>query len=148
MKSVYSLPLFILLVWTGLAVLAPILPLYPDQIFLDKILLLPCWEQWLGYDDLGRSISARLIMGARTSLTVAIIVVSISFLLGTFLGVFLGQVFDYGCRSLYCFPGSITCDSVGRITRAGINECGYCIVYCKLGWVCAFGKSANFSDTE
>ncbi|MGB1799680.1 MAG: ABC transporter permease [Gammaproteobacteria bacterium] len=97
MKSVYSLPLFILLVWTGLAVLAPILPLYPDQIFLDKILLLPCWEQWLGYDDLGRSISARLIMGARTSLTVAIIVVSISFLLGTFLGVlgaWLGGFWD------------------------------------------------------
>jgi peptide/nickel transport system permease protein len=97
MKSVYSLPLFILLVWTGLAVLAPVLPLYPDQIFLDKILSLPCWEQWLGYDDLGRSISARLIMGARTSLTVAIIVVSISFLLGTFLGVlgaWLGGFWD------------------------------------------------------
>lgn len=87
MKTVYSLPLFILLVWTGLAILAPVLSLSPDQIILDKILLSPSWEQWLGYDDLGRSISARLIMGARTSLTVAIIVVSISFLLGTFLGV-------------------------------------------------------------
>ena len=97
MKTVYSIPLFILLVWTALAVLAPVLPLYPDQIILDKILLSPNWEQWLGYDDLGRSISARLIMGARTSLTVAIIVVSISFLLGTFLGVlgaWLGGFWD------------------------------------------------------
>ncbi len=97
MKTVYSLPLFILLVWIALAILAPVLPLYPDQIILDKILLSPTWEQWLGYDDLGRSISARLIMGARTSLTVAIIVVSISFLLGTFLGLlgaWLGGFWD------------------------------------------------------
>lgn len=97
MKVVYSLPLFILLIWTGLAVLAPTLPLFPDQIILDKILISPAWGQWLGYDDLGRSISARLIMGARTSLTVAIIVVSISFLLGTFLGLlgaWLGGFWD------------------------------------------------------
>lgn len=97
MKTVYSLPLFILIVWTALAVFAPVLPLYPDQIILDKILLSPSSEQWLGHDDLGRSINARLIMGARTSLTVAIIVVSISFLLGTFLGVlgaWLGGFWD------------------------------------------------------
>ena len=97
MKAYYSLPLFILSAWIILAVLAPVLPLQPDNIYLDKILLTPNWQQWLGYDDLGRSISARLIMGARTSLTVAIIVVSISFLLGTalgLLGAWLGGVWD------------------------------------------------------
>jgi peptide/nickel transport system permease protein len=97
MKSYYTIPLFILLSWLVLAVFAPVLPLHPDQIFLDKILLAPNWEQWLGYDDLGRSISARLIMGARTSLSVAIIVVTISLLFGTFVGLmgaWLGGVWD------------------------------------------------------
>jgi peptide/nickel transport system permease protein len=97
MKVYYTAPMFILLTWLVLAVFAPVLPLHPDQIFLDKILLAPNWEQWFGYDDLGRSISARLIMGARTSLSVAVIVVTISFLLGTFLGLmgaWLGGVWD------------------------------------------------------
>ncbi len=97
MKAYYSMSMFILLTWLFLALLAPVLPLYPDQIALDKILLMPEWSQWLGYDDLGRSISSRLIMGARTSLSVAIVVVAISFLLGTFLGLmgaWLGGVWD------------------------------------------------------
>ncbi|MBL1141707.1 MAG: ABC transporter permease [Proteobacteria bacterium] len=97
MKACYNISMFILLAWLVLAVFAPVLPLHPDQIFLDKILLSPDWQQWLGYDDLGRSISARLIMGARTSLTVAIIVVAISFFLGTFLGLmgaWLGGFWD------------------------------------------------------
>lgn len=97
MRSYSILPLLILLFWILLAALAPILPLHADQIFLDKILLSPSWEQWLGYDDLGRSIYTRLIMGARTSLSVAIIVVSVSFLLGTVLGLmgaWLGGIWD------------------------------------------------------
>lgn len=97
MKNFYSLPLFIFLTWVLLAVIAPVLPLHPEQIFLDKILIAPSWDQWLGYDDLGRSISARLIMGARTSLTVAIIVVSISFIIGTsigLIGAWFGGIWD------------------------------------------------------
>jgi peptide/nickel transport system permease protein len=97
MKTYFSIPLFILLTWVILAVFSPVLSLSPDQINLDKILLTPDWQQWFGYDDLGRSISARLIMGARTSLIVAIIVVIISFLLGTFIGLmgaWLGGVWD------------------------------------------------------
>lgn len=97
MKTYYTIPAFILLTWLLLALFAPALPLHPDQIALDKILLTPEWSQWLGYDDLGRSISSRLIMGARTSLSVAIVVVTISFLLGTFLGLmgaWLGGFWD------------------------------------------------------
>lgn len=97
MKRYITLPIIILLSWLLLALFAPFLPLYPDQITLDKILFTPDWSQWLGYDDLGRSISHRLIMGARTSLSVAIVVVMISFIVGTFLGVmgaWLGSFWD------------------------------------------------------
>ncbi len=97
MKTYYTMPMFILLAWIMLALFAPVLPLHPDHIALNKILMTPEWSQWLGYDDLGRSISARLIMGARTSLSVSIIVVSISLAIGTFLGLmgaWLGGFWD------------------------------------------------------
>ncbi len=97
MKSFISIPVFILLIWLILALLGPILPIYPDLIILEKILVMPNFENWLGHDDLGRSIGARLIMGARTSLSVAVIVVSISFVVGTLLGVmgaWLGGIWD------------------------------------------------------
>ena len=97
MNKAYSFPLLILMVWFLLALFAPLLPLHPDQIALEKILLTPNGAEWFGHDDLGRSISARLIMGARTSLIVAVIVVSISFIVGTFWGVlsaWLGGVWD------------------------------------------------------
>jgi peptide/nickel transport system permease protein len=86
MNRIYSIPLLILIAWSVLALVGPILPLQPDQIALEKILLTPNGFEWFGHDDLGRSISARLIMGARTSLSVAVIVVSISFIVGTILG--------------------------------------------------------------
>lgn len=86
-KNIYiSISFFILIIWIALALLAPLFSLHPDQITLEKILHTPSWGQWLGYDDLGRSISSRLIMGARTSLSVAIIVVSVSLFIGVLLG--------------------------------------------------------------
>ena len=97
MKQIYWIPLLILFTWSLLAILAPVLRLHPDQILLDKILLTPNFTQWFGHDDLGRSISARLIMGARTSLSVAIVVVSISLIVGTFIGMmsaWLGGIWD------------------------------------------------------
>ncbi len=97
MRGLYSLPLFVLLAWLLLALTAPVLPLQPDQIALEKILVTPNWSQWFGHDDLGRSIGARLIMGARTSLSVAVIVVTISLVVGILLGVFaawLGGIWD------------------------------------------------------
>lgn len=83
-----SFPAIILIMWCALALSATLLPLQPDQIELGKILSTPEWQSWLGYDDLGRSITDRLIMGARTSLLVAFCVVLISFCIGTVIGMF------------------------------------------------------------
>ena len=85
-----SFPVIILLGWCLLAVTATIFPLQPDRILLQKILVSPEWHSWLGYDDLGRPIADRLILGARTSLVVAFCVVTITFIVGTFIGVFAG----------------------------------------------------------
>lgn len=88
MQYFVSIPFCILCVWSLMALCAPVLPLNPNQIHLEKILLTPEWNAWLGYDDLGRGLLDRLVMGARTSFFVAFTVVSISLLLGTLIGMF------------------------------------------------------------
>ena len=95
--SFYFIPVFILLVWMILAIIAPLLPLESEQVMLENILLTPSVSNLLGYDDLGRPIADRLIMGARTSITVSLIVVSISLFIGTLLGMlgaWLGGIWD------------------------------------------------------
>ena len=97
MRPLYSIPLLVLTSWLLLSVFAGLLPLYPDQVALEKILQPPDVVDWFGYDDLGRSIGDRLIMGARTSFTVALTVVVLSFVVGTalgMLGAWCGGVWD------------------------------------------------------
>ena len=97
MNKKFNIPFFVIVFWFVCAILGFILPFQPDDIVLSKILLSPNWEQWCGYDHLGRSICERLVMGAKTSLSVAIIVVSISFIIGTCFGVigaWLGGIYD------------------------------------------------------
>lgn len=97
MRALLSIPFLILLVWLVLALSAGLLPLHPDQIALEKILQPPGVSHWFGYDDLGRNIGDRLIMGARTSITVAFTVVILSFVIGTalgMLGAWCGGIWD------------------------------------------------------
>ena len=97
MRTLSSLPLSILIIWCLLAASATMLPLQPDMVVLEKILLPPSLSSWFGYDDLGRAIGDRLIMGARTSLSVASFVILVSFVIGIMLGTlaaWLGGLFD------------------------------------------------------
>ena len=80
------LPFAIAILWASLALLGPLLPLHPDAIELDRILHTPDFNSWLGYDDLGRPIWDRLVMGAQTSFVVGLWVTVISILIGTFIG--------------------------------------------------------------
>jgi ABC-type dipeptide/oligopeptide/nickel transport system permease subunit len=73
------------------AILAPWLAPHP----FDETDLLNSWAppdavNWLGTDKLGRDIMSRLIMGARTSLAVALSVVGITLVLGVSLGMLAG----------------------------------------------------------
>ena len=69
-----------------MAIFGSIMGLAPDAIHLPNILNSPDMTYWLGTDDLGRSVFDRLIMGAQTSLLVAVWVTIISLIIGTFLG--------------------------------------------------------------
>ncbi|KJR41578.1 Dipeptide transport system permease protein DppC [Candidatus Magnetoovum chiemensis] len=73
-----------------------IAPHSPFDQYRDAILQPPCWIDGgstrflLGTDDVGRDILSRLVFGARLSLFVGVIVVTLSLAAGIFLGVTAG----------------------------------------------------------
>lgn len=79
------------------AVLAPVLaPFHPNVQFREAILTPPPWvggEDWrflLGTDEVGRDILSRLLHGARLSLTIGFMVVTLSLAAGVLLGLVAG----------------------------------------------------------
>lgn len=71
-------------------------PHHPHEQFRDFILIPPAWADggnaqfWLGTDAVGRDILSRLIHGARLSLLIGLIIVSVSLVLGICLGLIAG----------------------------------------------------------
>lgn len=63
-----------------------------DMQYMDKVLVTPSWEHWLGTDALGRDLLSRIIYGARMSMAVAIYTSLISLLIGAIYGAFSGWV--------------------------------------------------------
>lgn len=72
-------------------------PIDPFHQTLTARLMPPSAAHWLGTDDLGRDVLARLLLGSRISLSVGFVAVGIALLLGTTLGLaagFFGGWFD------------------------------------------------------
>ena len=93
--AVAGLFIFVLLVLT--AVLAPLLaPHDPTMQYRDAFLLPPVWQEGgrpeflLGTDAVGRDMLSRLIFGARYSLFIGIVVVSIALVGGVVIGLIAG----------------------------------------------------------
>ncbi len=91
-SGVIGLVLVVLLVFA--AVLAPLLaPHPPDEQMRTAILHPPTWFGGafpLGTDDLGRDVFSRLLYGARLSLSIGAVVVTLAFAVGTMLGLVAG----------------------------------------------------------
>jgi len=126
--------------WALLALLGPLLPLAPNLIRLEHILDTPGAEAWLGYDDLGRDIAARLLVGARTSFLVAVQVVSLSLVAGSLIGALsawrggwwdrvTGQVVDI----FLAFPGILLAIALAGLLGPGIDN--VVIALTAVGWV-------------
>lgn len=96
-----------------LALLAPVLvPFDPIEGHLDDRLLAPGWTHWLGTDALGRDVLSRVIFGARVSLQIQLIAVTLALAvgvpLGTVGGYFGGRLDNLimrGMDVLLAFPG-------------------------------------------
>jgi peptide/nickel transport system permease protein len=133
-------PTAILLSWAAMALLGPWLPLSPDHIELPRILHGPGPGGWLGYDDLGRSIADRLVVGARTSFLVAVVVVSVSALAGSLLGAaaaYLGGVWDLILVRVIdiflAFPGILLAIALAAVLGPGIDNVIFALAV--VGWV-------------
>jgi peptide/nickel transport system permease protein len=76
-----------------LAVFGPIgAPQSPDRINLLAVLQRPSIHHWFGTDNLGRDLFSRVLAGARISVEVAVIILSLSVTFGTVLGILSGLV--------------------------------------------------------
>ncbi len=133
-------PLAIVGLWAVLALFGPLFSLNPDEVHLAKILNGPALEAWLGYDDLGRPIWDRLVMGARTSFIVALWVMVISLVIGTFIGTlsaYAGGTFDLVVvRIIDVFlavPGILLAIAMAGIMGPGIEN--VVIALSVVGWV-------------
>ena len=134
------IPLFFLFIWSTIALLAPTLPIAPNHIDLTNILRIPSTEEWLGYDELGRSISDRLIIGARTSFVVALSVVFFASLLGSFLGItgaYWGGWVDHLLVRIIdiflAFPGILLAIALAGVMGPGIEN--VVVALTCVGWV-------------
>jgi peptide/nickel transport system permease protein len=76
--------------WLLIALVSSVWPPAADVVSLPGILAPPGSGALLGRDDLGRSVLARLAAGARISLEVALVVVAVTALFGTLLGLLAG----------------------------------------------------------
>jgi peptide/nickel transport system permease protein len=74
-----------------LAVFGPLIaPQNPDQINLFAVLQRPSVHHWFGTDNLGRDLFSRVLVGTRISVEVAVIILSLSVVFGTALGIVSG----------------------------------------------------------
>ena len=133
-------PLLILLPWAAFALLGQALPLNPNQISLEHILSGSMEETWLGYDDLGRPLADRLIIGAQTSFFVSMIVVSLSFMVGGLIGMtsgYVGGLFDHTISRIMdiflAFPGMLLAIALAGMMGPGIGN--VVIALTIVGWV-------------
>ncbi len=134
------IPSVLILLWALMALSAQLLPLDPDRIDLAAILASPIEAGGLGYDDLGRSLFDRLLMGAHTSFLVAIGVITLSAIIGTWLGAmsaYLGGTFDVIIVRIIdmflAFPGILLAIALAGILGPGIENVVLALTI--VGWV-------------
>lgn len=87
----------VIMVWALVAALAPVLAPYDPLKTVGPLFQEPGGDFLLGTDELGRDVLSRLIYGSRLSLPLAVVIVSISLLVGGTIGLlagYLGKVVD------------------------------------------------------
>lgn len=126
--------------WLLLALVGPWFPMQPNQITLPNILHPPSLSAWLGYDDLGRPILERLILGARTSFLVAFWVIFVSLTVGTLIGTLSGWLGGYVDLIIVrlmdvflAFPGILLAIALSALLEPGIENVVFALS--AVGWV-------------
>ena len=135
-----TIAIIILGFWFFAILVGHFLSLNPNQVNLNAILSGANSTYWLGADDLGRSLMARLLVGAQTSLLLALMVTCITMLLGTTIGLisgFYGGWIDTVLMKVtdivMAFPGILLAIAFAAVLGAGLGN--LIIALCVTGWV-------------
>ncbi len=130
----------ILLFWLLAVVLGRLFQLDPNQIDLNTILHTPSAVYWLGNDDLGRSILARLLHGVEVSLLVALSVTAVTMTVGVLIGLlagFYGGRVDHVLMQVtdvfLAFPGILLAIAFAAVLGPGLLN--LMIALSLTGWV-------------
>ena len=130
----------ILLFWLLAVVLGRLFQLDPNQIDLNAILHTPSAVYWLGNDDLGRSILARLLHGVEVSLLVALSVTTVTMTVGVLIGLlagFYGGRVDHVLMQVtdvfLAFPGILLAIAFAAVLGPGLLN--LMIALSLTGWV-------------
>jgi len=136
----WYIPWMIIGLWLLAAILGMVLSLNPNAIDLTNILVPPGTNALFGYDDLGRPVLDRLLVGAHTSFLVAIGVISVSVFTGAILGGsagFIGGWVDLLLMRIIdiflAFPGILLAIALAGIMGPGIDN--LVIALSIVGWV-------------
>lgn len=133
---------WVLLFWLAAALLGLYCSELANNVVLEKIFAPPEWSLagLFGYDDLGRSLLARLLGGAQVSLLVAITVTVITAVTGTLIGTLAGWLGGWPDAVLgritdifLAFPGILLAIALAAMLGAGLDN--VIIALCVTGWV-------------
>lgn len=124
------LGLVILLITTLLAIFGPTLVIYiPDKMDFSVRFAPPSAQHILGTDDFGRDTFTRIVYGARVSLQVGIISVSLAATVGTLLGLLAGysrrlvdEVIMRSMDVLYAFPAVLLAIAILAALGKGVGN--------------------------
>ncbi len=131
----------IVLVMAFAAIAGPMLtPFDPVQQELALRLSGPTWGHPFGLDELGRDILARIVAGARISFLVAVVVVSVSAVVGTvfgsiagYFGGLLDDVISRVTDTLLAFPGLLL--AIALVAALGPSLGNVLFALTIIGWV-------------
>jgi peptide/nickel transport system permease protein len=106
-----------------------IAPYPPDEQNFDLIEARPSAQAWFGTDKFGRDVLSRVIHGARISLYVAAVSISVSMLAGGVLGLvagYLGGAWDNGINRVldvfFSVPGLLLSVGIAAMRGPGVNS--------------------------
>lgn len=142
--------IWILAFWLISALTAAFMDFQPNQIHLDAILAKPNliyldlirldFTNLLGFDDLGRAILPRLLVGAQVSLLVVFFVTVVTSLFGISLGLIAGYYGGWVDRVLMqitdvflAFPGILLAIAFAAVLGPGLNNLIFAL--CMTSWV-------------
>jgi peptide/nickel transport system permease protein len=161
-KSIWRQPLTIaglvvLAAWLIVAVAAPLIA--PDNPLTQnfKPLLPPSAQHLFGTDDLGRDVLSRVIYGARVSLPLSLLLVSLSVVIGSTLGAIAGYfrgwidgVLMRLCDLLFAFPAIVLAMVVTATIGPSITHAIIALVFISWPWYARIvrGLVMSIADTE